>query len=133
MIGDARYNGNGCDTLSNSFLGTVSRRTRIAVVKRRENQIHLLSTTGAAEQTIAVKGWDRILGLTWASDGQAWFVSSQGESSSVLLRVNLRGEARVLWKRNGYMGVIAVPSPDGRHIALGAFTTSDNAWMMENF
>ena len=133
-IGASDYNGNGSDTASNAFLWDLSPDgTRIAILKRRENQIHVLFTNGSASQTVNVKGWSYLSDLTWAADGQGWFVSSRKQDRSVLLHVDLRGKARNIWEQKGWMGTKAVPSPDGGHIAILAFKVNNNVWMMEDF
>jgi len=38
-----------------------------------------------------------------------------------------------LWEDKGGLGTYAVPSPDGRHVAMQGFTEDANIWMMENF
>jgi hypothetical protein len=61
------------------------------------------------------------------------YLSSLNEKGSVLLGVNLRGNARVLWQQTGGGGTYGVPSPDGRHLAMWGWTVETNMWMMENF
>jgi hypothetical protein len=46
----------------------------------------------------------------------------------------LQGNVHVLWKNTGAEGeTLALPSPDGRHLAIQSRTMSGNMWMMENF
>jgi hypothetical protein len=52
---------------------------------------------------------------------------------TTLLRVDLQGQVLVLWKPEGGRATYAVPSPDGRHVALLGWTLDSNIWMMENF
>ena len=69
------------------------------------------------------------------------FVFGVTPEGSALLRVDMQGNARVLWQRKGSMGMEpwfalspwAVPSPDGRHLAIYDSKLSANMWMMENF
>jgi Tol biopolymer transport system component len=107
--------------------------TRIAILKNREGQIRVLWLNGRAQQEITVKGWDVLTTLVWAVDGEGLFVSSFTERGSVLLSVDLQGNARLLWEDKGGLGTYAVPSPDGRHVAMQGFTEDGNLWMMENF
>ena len=106
---------------------------RIAVLKRREGRIHILSTTGSAIQEITVKGWSNVASLNWAADGKALFVASKREDRSVLLHVDLQGNPKIVWEQKGWIGTQCVASPDGRHLAILAFKLSNNVWMMENF
>jgi hypothetical protein len=47
----------------------------------------------------------------------------------------MRGNSQVLWKKEGIPGTLqyAIPSPDGRHLAISNWTFDGNIWMMENF
>ncbi len=107
--------------------------TRLAVVKSREAQVHILSLTGRPRQDLTVKGWSILTTAAWASDGKSLFVSSFGDKGPVILHVDLQGNARLLWEQPGGIDTYAVPSPDGRHLALRAWTVEGNLWMMENF
>jgi len=64
------------------------------------------------------------------------------------LHVDLRGNSHVLWQQKGSIAPWnvplvhrlggpsaswAVPSPDGRHLAIYNWTLSANMWMIENF
>jgi hypothetical protein len=69
----------------------------------------------------------------WTSDAKGLFVSSLNERGSVLLGVDKHGNARILWKHAGGIATYAVPSPDGRHIAMQGWTNNTNMWMLENF
>jgi hypothetical protein len=35
--------------------------------------------------------------------------------------------------QEGGNGTYAIPSPDGRHLAIKSWTLDSNIWMMENF
>jgi serine/threonine protein kinase len=107
--------------------------TRIAIVKNRERQVHILSLNGWAPQDITVKGWDTLTSAAWAADGRSLFVSSFKDRGPVLLSVDLQGNARLLWEHLGGIDTYAVPSPDGRHLAMRAWNVEGNLWMMENF
>jgi len=102
------------------------------VVMTREGRIRLLSLKSGVTSDLAVKGWDSFWEVDWSADGDALFVSSNTPQDTTLLRVDLMGEARVLWHQK-VGGAKGVPSPDGRHLAAAAWTTDSNAWMIENF
>lgn len=57
--------------------------------------------------------------------------------SSVLLYVDLQGNAAVLWEQpyeqEGNNDIYAIPSPGGRHLAMFGWTRNSNRWMLENF
>ncbi len=104
------------------------------VVMTREGRIQLLSLKNGTTTDLAVKGGNGFAFVDWSLDGNALFVSNWTPQDVSLLRVDLDGNARVLWhQRLNFLGTKGVPSPDGRHLAVAVFTTDSNAWMIENF
>lgn len=122
--------------------------TRIAILKYSEAQIQVLSLSGKARQEISVGGWNSLQSVNWATDGKGFFVSSATKTGSALLHVDLGGTAHILWEQKGSIAPWngpftqwlggptapwAVPSPDGRHLAIYSWSLNANMWMMENF
>ena len=107
--------------------------TRIALLGPDQGRIHILSLGGYPPQTITVNGWKGFDAVTWAADGKSLFVSGSRDQVPVVLRVNMQGDARVLWEVPDGTSTYAVPSPDGRHLAMQKMTIDGNMWMMENF
>jgi len=108
--------------------------TRIAATRTPGGPIYILSLRGQATQQIQVKGWSNLLSVNWSADGKGLFVSAGIQSGRVLLHVDFQGNAHVLWENAGASGeTLAMPSPDGRHLAMGGWTTNGNMWMMQNF
>jgi Tol biopolymer transport system component len=105
---------------------------RLAILKHREGRIQILSLNEQPLREITVKGWNRLTSVNWAADGKGLYVSSLDEKGSLLLSVDLKGNARVLWQTGGG-GTYGLPSPDGRHLAMLSWTNNTNMWMMENF
>ncbi len=109
--------------------------TRIAAIRNPAGPIHILSLRGQAPQEIRLKGWKNLLSVSWSADGRGLFVSNGPQGRAVLLHVDLQGNAQVLWRNYGDAGdgSGALPSPDGRHLAMLDSATESNIWMMENF
>ncbi len=107
--------------------------TRIAIVRNRGERIHILFLGGGPPRDITLKGWNTLTTAIWAADGKNLFVSSFNDDGPVLLLADLRGNARLLWEQPGGIDTYAVPSPDGRHLAVRAWTVEGNLWMLENF
>jgi len=104
------------------------------VVITREGRIRLLSLKSGTTTDLAVRGWNGFGFVDWSLDGNALFVSSWTPQDTTLLRVDLDGNAHVLWhQRLNFLGTTGIPSPDGRHLAVAVFTTDSNVWMIENF
>jgi serine/threonine protein kinase len=122
--------------------------TRIALVKFSEGRIRIVPLSHQPPYDIVVKGWKNLQSVDWAADGRGFFVSSLRTRSSTLLHVDLQGNARLLWEQKGSISPAgrpwdqplggpsaswAVPSPDGRHLAIYDWKLSANMWMMENY
>ena len=111
--------------------------TRIAIFRRSEDRIHILFLNGLVSEQIKVKGWKVLQALYWAPDGKGFFVSSVRKRNSVLLYVDLHGNARDLFElpgeQDGGNDAYAVPSPDGHRLAIRAWTINSNMWMLKNF
>lgn len=119
--------------------------TRIAILKQSEATITLLSLVSHSTQAIVVKALSKLYSLDWSADGQGLFASALANGGSTLLHLDLKGNAQTLWYSkggirapgdlfsSGALAPRAVPSPDGRHLAIQGQTVSSNVWMIENF
>jgi serine/threonine protein kinase/Tol biopolymer transport system component len=106
--------------------------TRIAIFRVGTGNIHLLNLKTQALQHIVVKQWSNLVSMDWTADGKGLYMSSL-QTGGVLLHVDLRGNAQVLWEPHGEHMVWAIPSPDGKHVAMPYHLANVNVWMMENF
>ena len=106
--------------------------TRIAIVQVTTGNIYLLNLKTHALQHIIVKHWSNLVSMDWTADGKGLFVSSL-QTGGVLLNVDLHGNAQVLWEPHGDHMVWALPSPDGKHVAINFHLGNVNVWMMEKF
>jgi Tol biopolymer transport system component len=60
-----------------------------------------------------------------------WSAAPSSTTSNTLLRVDLAGKVRLLGaQKAGWFD--AVPSPDGRHVAIRGFPVLSNVWLLEN-
>lgn len=104
--------------------------TRIAVREAGTNNIYLLDLMTQTLRHIFVKQWGNLASMDWAADGKGLFMFSN-QRGGVLLHVDLRGNAKVLWEPHQYGW--AIPSPDGKHVAIRLNVPHTNVWMLENF
>jgi len=108
-----------------------------AMSKYNEAEIHirLLPLSGGSENKITVKGWPNIVnGLVWSPDGKGLYLSSMSAQAITLLYVDLKGNPRLLQQEKGIKGpAFAVPSPDGRYLAICEIVLNQNVWMLEGF
>ncbi len=106
--------------------------TRIAIFQTNTGSIDLLNLKTQALQHIIVKHWNNLVSMDWAADSKGFFMTSL-QPGAVLLHIDLHGNAHVLWEPHGERSVWALPSPDGKHVAMPFFSDNVNVWMMENF
>jgi len=106
-----------------------------AVIACRPNEglIWLRSTSTGQARNLVVNGWNELMGINWTADGRSLLISWQNQASgSALLNVTLDGKASVLL-RSGNEIWHAIPSPDGRFLAIAEAGGTKNVWQIENF
>jgi serine/threonine protein kinase len=113
--------------------------TRLAVARSEAGPIEIRSLRDQATQVIRAKDLNHIRGFVWAPD-EGLFVTNLAKDGAEVVHVDLKGDTDVIWRGIGGppsgagAGLIsAIPSPDGRHLALEGTTLNANMWMMENF
>lgn len=106
---------------------------RIAAIAGPDGPLEIISLRGHASQEIRLKDWSNLQTVGWNAGGTGLLVSGGIQGGAVLLSVDLRGHADVLWKNHGYNLTTARPSPDGRHLAILGSNLDSSMWMMENF
>jgi hypothetical protein len=98
------------------------------------NRIRLLSLSGQPTREITVKNWSGFNSLDWAADSKGFFISSNPAGlTQSLLYVDLAGEAHQIWRVNHVWPTWAIPSRNGKYLAISAPTIESNVWMAENF
>ena len=99
-----------------------------------DNRIRLLSVATGSSREITVKNWNGFAGVDWAADSRGMFVTSNPTGRvSTLLHVDLAGNAHKLWEVRSYFPTWAIPSRDGKYVAIPAPTIQSNVWTLENF
>ncbi len=119
---------------TNWWFGLSPDGTRLAATRSTDNRVFIYSLRGEPTQEVHVKGWTHLLAFSWAADGKGLFVVAEIRGGRDVLYVDLQGNAHRLWENTTLsMETLAIPSPDGRHLALQGWTYSGNLWMLENF
>jgi Tol biopolymer transport system component/DNA-binding winged helix-turn-helix (wHTH) protein len=109
--------------------------SRRAIIAYRFDQgtIQLRSTSTGKSRDLIVKGWNGLMGIDWSADGRSLLVSwHKHDLDSALLNVTLAGRASVLLRSSNDIWH-AVPSPDGRFLAIAEASGTKNVWQLENF
>jgi Tol biopolymer transport system component/DNA-binding winged helix-turn-helix (wHTH) protein len=110
----------------------------LAMAKKMETAtepvIRLLTLKGGKERSIRLKDWSLINSLDWTADGKGiWVSASTTTGVNALLNVDLQGRARPVWEQTKMYVGWAIPSPDGKYLALWQASGNSNVWMVENF
>ena len=101
---------------------------------RTDNRIRLLSLSGQATRELAVMNWSNFTSLDWAADSKGLFVASNPTGlKQSLLYVDLAGNAHPIWQSNNIWPSWAIPSRNGKYVAIPVVTVDGNVWMAENF
>ena len=79
-----------------------------------------------------------IMGMDWAPDSRSLWVGgymgrSSGGTRSGIVRVDLTGHVRTVLEGSSMAIWFAIPSPDGRRVAVLAHTDKSNVSLLENF
>jgi Tol biopolymer transport system component/DNA-binding winged helix-turn-helix (wHTH) protein len=99
-----------------------------------QDTIHFRSTSTGKTRDLVVKGWSGLIGINWFPDGKRLLVSWHNfEQNSALLSVSLDGRATVLLKSSNPEIWHAIPSPNGRMLAIAEAGGPKNVWQTENF
>ena len=109
----------------------------LAIVRMggHEGRIRFMSLPSGVVREVVLKDWPRLSNVDWSADGKGLLMpSTKPNSDPVLLFVDAEGKARVILKGQKYGPLLyAIPSPDGRYLALNMYVGERNVWMIENF
>ena len=101
---------------------------------QKEPAIRLFLLQDETERTIAVPGWAGISSLDWAADSKSiWMTGYASSGTKTLVNVRVAGRIRPMLEEKTMTMGWAIPSPDGKHLALWKASGSSNVWMLENF
>jgi eukaryotic-like serine/threonine-protein kinase len=122
---------------------------RMAILRQSESRIHVVPLDGKSPFDIGVKSRAALETVNWTADGNGLYAASVTPQGSALLRIDFQGNTQTLWQHKGSVtpwganldllvtgsptAPWAVPSPDGRHLAIYSGSISSNMWLMENF
>jgi len=95
--------------------------------------IRLRSTSSGKTRDLVVKGWNELTNIDWSADGKSLLVAWHNhEWDSGLLKVALDGKVSLLLRSSNSIG-FAIPSRDGRFLAIAEASGTKNVWQIENF
>jgi Tol biopolymer transport system component len=97
------------------------------------HQISFIPVGGGETRTVDVKGYFLLSSLEWAPDSRSVFVGTEESRGSILLHIDLKGNAQPIWQESHRGPTCGVPSPDGRHLLIGGLSFNTNVWLVDNF
>ena len=107
---------------------------RAIVCPSLKETIRLRSTLTGKTRDVRVTGHHEMGSIVWSADGKSLLVAGKTpEGGSALLRITLDGKASVLLRSTTTEILGAIPSPDGRSLAIAEKSVYNNVWMIENF
>ncbi len=96
--------------------------------------LQLFSVQSGKFRTLVLDQWFSVGYLDWAADGTSiWVNATSAAGVQSLLNVNLRGKVTAALQQKEMDLGWAIPSPDGRHVALWMSAASSNAYLLEGF
>jgi len=100
----------------------------------RDPSVRFFSLDKGTEQIITLPAWAGVTSIDWAADGKSlWAGAYTNTNKWALLKVELNGRVREMLQDDNQVVGWAVPSPDGKHLAIWKGSGSANVWMVENF
>lgn len=109
-------------------LAIARERASNAVVK-----IRLVAMNGGVEKWLTLPTLSDLSTLDWAADSKSLWAASAEDEGNALLNLDLQGHIREVWRPEKLTVGWAIPSRDGRSLALQVSSASANAWLVENF
>jgi len=111
--------------------------TTLAIARERASnavvKIRLVPMNGGVEKWLTLPTLSDLSTLDWAADSKSLWAASAEEEGNALLNLDLEGHKRELWRPQTLTVGWAIPSRDGRSLALQVSSASANAGLLENF
>jgi Tol biopolymer transport system component/DNA-binding winged helix-turn-helix (wHTH) protein len=118
----------------NWSLSPDGRTLAISTGSRDAPEMTLKSTIDGAERRLPLQSWAGISSFDWASDSQSiWVVAYTYPNTSFLVNLDTQGHARNVLEDSEMKIGWAIPSPDGRRLALWKGSGESNVWMIDGF
>jgi Tol biopolymer transport system component/DNA-binding winged helix-turn-helix (wHTH) protein len=100
----------------------------------RDPSVRFFSLEKGTEQIITLPAWAGVTSIDWATDGKSlWAGAYTNTNKWALLKVELNGRVREMLQDDKQVIGWAIPSPDGKHLAIWKGSGSANVWMLEGF
>jgi Tol biopolymer transport system component/DNA-binding winged helix-turn-helix (wHTH) protein len=99
---------------------------------QKDPSIVFHSVEDGSKRTVTIRTWAGISGIDFAADGRSlWIPAYTNTGKWALLNIDLNGHAKVVLEDTDREIGWAIPSPDGKHLALLQAHGASNVWMLE--
>jgi len=107
----------------------------ISFYRPDQSVIHLRSTADGTTRDVVMKGRAGVVSSAdWSADGKSIFVTTtDSDHKTALFNVKLDGRSYLLMKDDKKSIEWAIPSPDGKLVAINIYTGVTNVWSLANF
>jgi eukaryotic-like serine/threonine-protein kinase len=107
---------------------------QIAVAEMsRKDRIRILPAGSGNSREMSVSGFRAIASVAWANDGSSFFLTGTApEGGSIIRQVSPDGRSQLLYQADAWLER-PIPAANGRTLAFGLATSSNNVWTVENF
>ena len=105
----------------------------IAVHANRNNHFDLISTKTGDRKSLDLEGSSPLGPIAWSARGDGLFVSAIRGPDALIVYAGLNGTTRVIYRQTGDFGLVGIPSPDARLLAVTSWRNSSNVWMIDDF
>jgi DNA-binding winged helix-turn-helix (wHTH) protein/Tol biopolymer transport system component len=124
------------DALPNDYNWSLSPDGTMLAIGRgkqsvEDSRIRLVWLKTGSEKWLTISGWPGVASLDWAADSKSLWAPSAGDEENTLLNIDLQGHIRPVWQPKKMSVRWAIPSRDGRYLALHVASDSSNVWMVE--
>jgi hypothetical protein len=97
-------------------------------------RIRIVRLDGSLDHEISVPMARHLFTLNWAADGRSLYAGDSEPQGAVLLEIDVAsGASKLLWAAEGPQWPRAIPSRDGKWLAIVGGSQDSNVWMLEKF
>lgn len=105
----------------------------VTAQENAEEELNLLSTKGAPLRKISIRGWPNLSGMVFSADSKGLFMVGASNGVTTLLYVDLTGKVSPLWHPKSPLVEWAIPSRDGKRLAILGQSLNSNVWSIREF
>ena len=101
---------------------------------QQPGEIQIFSINTGKQRTLTLNGFTRVAGIDWAADSRSiWASACDLSGIQTLLKVDLHGRTTPMLQDTQRAMGWAIPSPDGRRVAIWQASGSSNVWSLQGF